>query len=184
MINLSIDLTDLKQGRNSFGFPSLEAGALELKNILGAQLGGSVAAGAVVIKDGKKLVLELKVKFTLVMQCSRCLEEIIQPKTESAVFRIRPSGSRLPREMGLKDKDIWQVSPTNGTLDIAPLIREMILLSVPMKPLCKPDCKGLCPVCGANWNTETCQHQGETGTEKVIDPRWAKLLELKEHERD
>jgi len=51
----------------------------------------------------------------------------------------------------------------------------MVILSVPMKPLCKEDCKGLCPVCGANLNYEDCGH-----TQEKVDPRLLKLKELKD----
>ena len=46
--------------------------------------------------------------------------------------------------------------PETGLLDLSPLTREYMLLSFPLQPLCRPDCKGLCPECGANWNESEC----------------------------
>jgi len=52
-------------------------------------------------------------------------------------------------------------------------VREYMLLEVPLNPLCKPDCKGLCPICGGNLNEEVCNHDAE-----VLDPRLAALKML------
>lgn len=60
-------------------------------------------------------------------------------------------------------------------LDLEPMVREVLLLDAPLVPLCRPDCKGLCPVCGADLNTESCSCSTE-----VTDPRWAALDELKD----
>lgn len=48
--------------------------------------------------------------------------------------------------------------PEDGNLDLAPLVREYLLIEVPIKPICRPDCKGLCPVCGENLNEVRCEH--------------------------
>jgi uncharacterized protein len=69
------------------------------------------------------------------------------------------------------DSDL--IVPEDGHIDLAPLVREYMLLDIPMKPLCRPDCKGLCPVCGQNLNDSTCQHQVDE-----IDPRLSVLKEL------
>ena len=49
--------------------------------------------------------------------------------------------------------------PEDGNIDLAPLVNEYMQLEIPIKPLCRPDCKGLCVECGADLNTETCEHQ-------------------------
>ncbi len=48
--------------------------------------------------------------------------------------------------------------PETGQIDLAPLLREYAFLEFPIRPICKPDCKGLCPVCGANRNENDCGH--------------------------
>jgi uncharacterized protein len=63
--------------------------------------------------------------------------------------------------------------PETGLLDLAPLTREYVLLDIPLRPLCRPECRGLCPECGANRNETTCSHEtSET------DPRLAGLRAL------
>jgi uncharacterized protein len=59
-------------------------------------------------------------------------------------------------------------------LDLAPLVREDMLLSKPIRILCRKDCKGLCPNCGQNWNEGPCNCH-----EEKDDPRWAALEKLK-----
>lgn len=61
----------------------------------------------------------------------------------------------------------------NGFIDLAPLVRELSLLEQPMRPLCRPDCQGLCQECGANLNLGDCGCEEET-----IDPRLANLKQL------
>jgi uncharacterized protein len=58
-------------------------------------------------------------------------------------------------------------------LDLTPVVREDFLLSIPMHALCQPDCKGLCPQCGANWNEGPCDCRDEQ-----IDPRMQVLAQL------
>jgi len=60
------------------------------------------------------------------------------------------------------------------TLDLAPTLREQILLALPLDALCGESCRGLCPHCGQNLNEATCDCRAD-----MADPRWAKLRELK-----
>jgi uncharacterized protein len=53
------------------------------------------------------------------------------------------------------------VIPEDGNVDFAPLVREFLLLEVPIKLLCREDCIGLCSVCGENLNLTTCEHQAQ-----------------------
>jgi len=48
--------------------------------------------------------------------------------------------------------------PEDGFIDLAPLLREYLTIEIPIRSMCKEDCKGLCPICGTNLNFETCQH--------------------------
>jgi len=63
--------------------------------------------------------------------------------------------------------------PETGLLDLAPLTREYMLLEFPIQPLCRPECRGLCPECGANRNETDCAHDSPT-----TDPRLAGLRAL------
>lgn len=64
---------------------------------------------------------------------------------------------------------------SNDTLDVAAWVRDVIALALPEQILCKPDCAGLCPVCGKDLNAEPHEH-----VDLELDPRWAALEELRE----
>jgi uncharacterized protein len=63
--------------------------------------------------------------------------------------------------------------PETGIIDLNPVLREYAVLEIPMRPLCKPDCKGLCPICGNNLNDSNCNHEDDLG-----DPRFSSLKKL------
>lgn len=71
------------------------------------------------------------------------------------------------------DPDAFPIE--NDQIDLRPMIRESVLLDVPGAPLCRPDCPGLCPVCGADLSTESCSCVVET-----FDPRWSVLSDLRD----
>jgi uncharacterized protein len=71
------------------------------------------------------------------------------------------------------DKDTEMVLPDDLRIDLAPLIREYLHLDMPINPICKSDCKGLCPICGENLNQLSCNHNDE-----ISDPRFAVLKTL------
>lgn len=101
------------------------------------------------------------------LECVRCLS----PYTETLVAEINDLYS-LPGEEG--DDPLLRISET-GILNLEPLLREKFLISVPIQPLCREDCKGLCSICGANRNEVECNH-----TVDDIDPRMAVLQTLLE----
>ncbi|MEK7277040.1 MAG: DUF177 domain-containing protein [Chloroflexota bacterium] len=96
-------------------------------------------------------------------ECVRCLAPISQPvKSElSQLYDFPPT-----------PKADFFVSDT-GLLDLSPLLREDMLLAMPIRPLCRPDCKGLCPTCGQDRNTDPC-----TCEEDGVNPRLAQLKNL------
>jgi uncharacterized protein len=115
------------------------------------------------------LPIQVKMRAAVHCSCVRCLADFLQPLdvdfTELYAFTPRSA----------TDSDL--IVPEDGHIDLAPLVREYMLLDIPMKPLCRPDCKGLCPVCGQNLNDSTCQHQVDE-----IDPRLSVLKELSGNE--
>jgi len=81
-------------------------------------------------------------------------------------------------ELAVEYCELFEESPRDGesyqlrldTIDLAPLVREAIMLELPLAPVCSPDCQGLCPTCGADLNDGPC---GCAPTS--VDPRWAAL---------
>jgi uncharacterized protein len=96
-------------------------------------------------------------------ECVRCLAAISQPlKAEINQLYEFPPNSKAE----------FVVAET-GFLDLAPVLREDMLLSAPIRPLCRLDCKGLCPNCGQDWNEGPCNCEKED-----INPRLAVLKKL------
>ena len=108
------------------------------------------------------------------LQCGRCLKNFILPLKNSVSVVYHPVEEVIGEETHeLKDDELETGFYRNGVLDTDDLIREQILLALPMKPLCSADCKGLCPKCGADLNLVKCNCET-----KEIDPRLAVLKQL------
>ncbi len=97
------------------------------------------------------LLLQGKFEAKVAAECVRCLIEFQQPlKTE--FNELYAFTRRSMSESGL-------ILPEDGKIDLEPLIREYLVIEIPISPLCKTDCKGLCSICGADLNEMTCEHQ-------------------------
>ena len=178
---LLLELKSLRAGPNRFKL-DLAPEDLELGDIKGAEVVGRLRGELVAVKGANAVEVKITLTWTFKLVCSRCLDEFEREFTEEAKLTLRRGKPRLKKELALSDEDIETVYFEGEEVDLAPFVREMVVLAIPMKPLCRPDCKGLCPICGANWNRETCEHREafeKGGGEKPPDPRWAKLLELK-----
>jgi len=88
------------------------------------------------------------------LECVRCLEAFSQPLKWSFTD-LYAFDKRSISESNL-------LVPEDGQIDLEPLLREYALLEIPISPVCKPDCKGLCPICGENLNQTDCGHRPES----------------------
>ena len=87
------------------------------------------------------------------LECVRCLDLFTQ-SLKWSVTDLYAFDKRNMTDSGL-------LVPDEGQIDLEPLLREYALLEFPINPVCKPDCKGLCPVCGENLNKTDCGHRPE-----------------------
>ena len=111
------------------------------------------------------VLFEAQVEFDFSIPCDRCADLVCRK------FSYRFS-HQLVRTLNDEDNDLY-IQIESDHFDVDELIRADILLELPSKFLCKPDCKGLCEICGVNWNKESCdchKHQ--------IDPRMEVLKQL------
>jgi uncharacterized protein len=110
------------------------------------------------------------------MTCSRCLDPFpLQVETQARLTFCRVTGQvSLEKEMELTLEDLESAPFEGDEIDLWPPVYEQIVLSLPMKPLCHEDCRGLCPVCGVNRNRESC-----LCSDRKVDPRWECLRSLK-----
>ena len=100
------------------------------------------------------LIMQAKFSADTTLECARCLNEFEHSLgwqlTELYAFN----------EKSISESDL--LMPDDGHIDLQPLIREYALLEVPINPICKPDCKGLCSVCGEDLNQSDCGHKDST----------------------
>ena len=95
-------------------------------------------------------------------ECARCLEEFDQPAVEEIVIVFKPSGPEKDEEE--LEADSLNIEYYSGEeMDLWPVIREHLVLGLPIKPLCREDCLGLCPGCGQNLNLDQCECRQEKG---------------------
>jgi uncharacterized protein len=107
--------------------------------------------------------------------CARCLEPLIQTVSRAFDLLYRPQGTDAGEEERTVTATEAEISYYQGKgLLLEDVLREQILLAVPLKAICREDCKGLCPHCGRNLNIEQC-----SCAEPVEDPRWSALKELR-----
>jgi uncharacterized protein len=112
-----------------------------------------VEVDAILDKTARQLYLKADVRTAGMFQCDRCLEEFNQPlSTKYTMFYVfdEQESSRYPAD------EVQVIGVDTPSIDLAEDVRQVVLLSVPLKLLCKEECKGLCPRCGKNRNAEPC----------------------------
>lgn len=157
---------------------------LPMRDALGAPDGdpdaGHGAANLELYIEGGHVFATGKFEGDMTVACSRCVEPMKIILDERLMVTFMPkhempadeeAGGEEGAEVSAEDLDVF---PYEGEhVDLEPLFREQFVLAIPYAPLCREDCKGLCPQCGTNLNTGTCT------CEKPIDPRLAALKNLK-----
>lgn len=120
--------------------------------------------------------LKGKLETSLEVACARCLEPVVLPVKRSFDLLYRPLGTDAGHEeLSVTDAEAEIGYYEGEGLLLEDTLREQVLLSVPLKALCREDCKGLCPHCGRNLNEGECSF-----TEQIEDPRWAALKEIRD----
>ena len=149
--------------------------------------GGAAHVRGRLTKLGRSVLLQSRFSVPLEGQCKRCLKKVRMDEPIDLTLTYvpregpapeqprRPAHDRgEPEQAASFDPETVDEEPYSGkTIDLAPALREQILLAVPPPPVCDEACKGLCPTCGKDLNA------GDCGCEKTtIDPRWAALKSI------
>ena len=108
------------------------------------------------------------------LACVRCLKEFETVYKSFFEVHFRPKDPDAGVEEDFTNGEVEIVYFDGDVLDIADQIRQTVLLSVPMKVLCREDCRGLCAGCGADLNVDSCRCQ-----EPPTDSRWSALKDWK-----
>ena len=111
----------------------------------------------------------------LELQCARCLEPVTQEIKREFELLYRPLGADAGKdELSVTDAEAEIGYYQGEGLLLEDVLREQVLLALPLKVTCRADCTGLCPQCGKNLNQEQCSCSRE-----VEDPRWAALKDVR-----
>ncbi len=121
---------------------------------------GPIKANVTIRNKGKKIELYGSIEASLRLRCHRCLNYYINQIIERFhyIFMESPKWHK-DEDIQLDKEDIEISYYTDDYIDLSGIFREQILLQLPMRQLCTEDCKGLCPGCGADLNTESCRCQ-------------------------
>ena len=142
-----------------------------------ASLSAGVRAWGRASRKGEEVRVGGSLQTSVELRCDRCLGPVPVPVNVDFVANFVRAGDPAVEAKELHDEDL-EVSVYDGdSVDLDELVREQILLALPARQLCRDDCRGLCPSCGKNLNTESCDcARHET------DPRWAALADIKDRD--
>jgi uncharacterized protein len=156
--------------RKTYAPGSIDYGISEVKQAEPLE----VNAAAELLEGQIRVTGDLETKIEMV--CARCLEPVIEEVHKDFDLFYQPlQKASKPEEERLKD-DETEIGFFQGEgLFLADILKEQVLLSLPMKVICQSDCRGLCPSCGANLNHEECRCETHS-----TDQRLAPLARLKQ----
>jgi len=158
-------------------------GAIDLEEDVRQLAGLKTAGRAQLVEEhhGKRNVikdirLNGELSTSLEVPCARCLDSVVQAVKREFDLLYRPLGTDAGNEELSVTVAEAEVGYYQGEgLLLEDVLREQVLLSVPLKVLCREDCKGLCATCGKNRNTEPC-----SCAPPLSDPRWSALRDIRE----
>ena len=124
------------------------------KRILG--LGAPLSVWIKIQPSGRRITIEGSVSTSILLQCDRCLEPYLWGLSKDFRIFVSLSPFKGGVDVELSEDDLSLEFIQGDFLELEQVIREQIILSLPMKTLCSPECKGLCEICGSNLNVEAC----------------------------
>jgi uncharacterized protein len=169
---MRIELAALENGRGAFTY-AYAPGEHVLEDDR-VQLVVPPTVTVEVLQKGRRVHLGGTVAARVQVECDRCLKAVELPvDSRFDLEYVTAADYEAQQAVELSEEDL-ELSVFDGeTIDIDELVAEELLLAVPDHVLCNDNCKGLCPVCGADRNTVNCDCQSAE-----VDPRWAGLKEL------
>jgi len=144
------------------------------------QLIDDVLLALKVRKDGDKCRVSGQINSRLSLSCCRCLELFEMPGNIEIDLLYLPQDSNWREaEKEISEDDLTAAYYQNNEINFSEMVREQFQLILPMKPLCRSDCLGLCALCGLNLNEQRCSCKAEWQ-----DTRFAELAKLLPNQRE
>lgn len=125
-------------------------------------------------RAGTEVFLTGEVSASAAASCARCAEEFVAASRRQFRYVMTPKAAGYDKETDLCADDLKFSLYEGEGIDLTPLVREQVLLALADRPLCREECKGLCPHCGSNLNESDCGC-----TSAARDPRLAVLRTIK-----
>jgi uncharacterized protein len=174
---MQLDLAKIRQPRQSFS-RTFQPAEVSMGDDDAYRVVAPVRLEFDIHKDKDRFRLEGNVTTELELACGRCLEPFRLLVDQAFDLQYLPqTEASTEAETEVADGDLETSYYRDEQIDLNELLREQFYLALPMKPLCREDCRGMCAHCGTNLNTGTCDC--EPAWE---DPRLAPLRELKSRE--
>ncbi len=120
---------------------------------------------------GEGVLVSGQVSGRLAGECARCLR-VIDTNLEVAIQELFASPDSIT-DVTTEEDEVGRLQ--DDLIDLEPTVRDAVVLALPSSPLCRADCPGLCPGCGAHWDDLPAGHHHE----EQVDPRWAALKNLR-----
>lgn len=184
---MRVNIDEIKEAglRRSWDVAREQVDELVKDDQAGYRARGAAHFEAKLDKVERRVLVDVHGQVGLSVPCGRCLQPVELDAPVDFELTLVPADEYVDEPRGEKD----EASKAGGSfepeeadeevysgkvIDLDPILREQILLALPGYPVCKDECKGLCPVCGANLNDREC------GCDRhVPDPRWAGLKNVK-----
>lgn len=164
-------LRELRQTIGTVNTFAISQGRWRADDVELRDLGGTVT----LLRTDRGLLVKVAASATAAERCSRCLSAIqcaVEIAFEEEYVPVIDANTGM-RIVARDEPDLFRIGP-DFVLDLREGMRQYFLMTEPLKPLCRDDCAGLCPHCGANLN------EGQCGCVEMGDERWQALRALKE----
>ncbi len=157
---MKIDFREIESGKNRYEF-DVEPEEIDFENSW-ADFSENIVAEVEALSSGDEIIVRGKGRTAAKSDCVRCLKPVELPLEININIVIHRTDGPIEKDTG--DDDFVVVSQAEGVYDLAPHLREAFLIELPAKILCRENCKGLCPSCGADLNVRTCDCSKEKGS--------------------
>jgi uncharacterized protein len=136
---------------------------IKKENVSVKEITDDVHVHARVHKSGNSYNVKGFAEYDLRLKCSRCLKDIKQYKKRNFSLEFKEKADYAIEGKSVRETDESESEniAANDYINLGPFLRDEIILSIPMKPLCNEECMGLCPICGVNLNKTACAHSKE-----------------------
>jgi uncharacterized protein len=168
-VKLRVDDITAEAREHSFAEPEQEINrALDQGAVREYRIGAPIQVSISCYRAGTELFLSGQVEAIATASCARCAEEFSAATQRPFRYVLAPKSLGYNDEQADLRADDLEFSLYEGDeVDLAPLIREQVLLALAARPLCREDCRGLCPRCGANLNEGECGCRTEAGDSRL-----------------